>query len=355
MSAPHEVLFCAGKNPNAWDGDALELNGWEYVLEPPPPGPAPAPGLLLVEDIAFQGDIGRLALRGGHREPSFAIAHELKFVGPIPYLTAAFFGDETQTDLSDPGLVGSQHVLELASTPANHLTFAAEYGPGGSIYEIDHLKIDTYSYSYQPGSPPRLSFGCMGRRWANNSSINDATTFDRSLWSIPSWWHRGGARDHDAAYVYMNAQDDEALSSAHPICVDSLELKLARSLKAPVTIGSHPYRSEPYAPAPGWIGTVAFTRNNPQDTLLEDAAYSGDLYKLQFRVRGDLLTGAITTRRTWVTALPQAQINSYQLENGGTAERVGMELTAATADVAGMGSRHAPHLVVRSEDTNAWT
>lgn len=348
---PNEAVFAIEENTNAWSGDAVAVGAGDGI-EPNPPGALIVPGRTYEENNALRGAAGRLKFDVGSVTPDFSFDHNARYAGKQNALVAGWFGDDSVAAINEGTLqVGSTHTFTIQDRSETHFTLAAGMGTV-DILEMDHFKVDTLTLSWTAGTRAVWTFDNMGRRWRNDSSINQAAQINTVTAS--------SNRDHWlseqlTARIAAQSASTALASTTNDICISSFTLTLSRSLAGPETTCGSPYRDEPFAAVPGWTGTIAFTIPRWETSTLQDAHEAGTLLMMDLVFLGALVTGSTTVNRSATINLPQLQITEYDLVEEGTyGESVTAELTSAEITVAGMTGSPIPHIIIASEDQAAY-
>ena len=345
---PNEAIFAVVQTPNAWNGAAIAVGAGDGI-EPNPPGAVITPQQQYQENEALRGAAGRLKFDLSTHTPDFGFDHNARYEGAQNRLVAGFFGADAITAiLSGTVNVGQTHELTIVDRAAEHFTLAAGMGTV-DILEVDHFKVDSITLAWTAGERAVWTFDCLGRRWRNDSVINDAAAI--TAVTAPA------DRDHwlSSQLTFRIAPQSESTALASPtddVCINSFTLTLSRGGEGPETTCDSPYRDEPFAAVPGWTGTLAFTIPRWETSSMQDAHLAGTLMMADLDFVGpDLAPGPPGESKGALINLPQLQINEYELSDEGTyGESITAELTAAEVIVAGMIVDPSPYIEIRSED-----
>lgn len=341
---PQQATFAVKRNTNAWDGPAVDCDEAGAGFEPHAPGALVPPGREYQEDPTVHGAAGRLKFDPANHLPEFSFDAGCRYAGALNKFIAGWFGSEATSSITEGTVqVGTKHKLTVEDQLGDHFTFVADW-PSTDLLEIDHFKVDEISLSWSAGERAVWSISCMGRRWHNDSSINTGVS------SVTVTTPRDYALSDQL--VFQAASQSGSLTA---VSISEFTITLSRNLDTTVTTGAAPYQDEPFAPAPGWTGTIAFTIARWSATTYQDAHDAGTLMKAKLAFTGALLSGASTETLGIEVYLPQFQITSYDPSDEGTVgEQIEGELSIADSAPSEMDSNTGPAVYFDNNDSTGY-
>lgn len=350
---PQDAIFAVVENTGTWGPtDPAIAVAALSALEPNPPGILIPPNQQYVEDTALTGLAGRLPFAVGNHEPDWSGDFNMRYDGALWLLFALFYGDETYTLLENTGTdpIGGQHDFVIAPNLDDvEGTFAIEMI--NAIIELDFFKVDQIVITGTSGGIITAAISGMGRRWANDSAINDTAALQAVTLEGPR--HN---MLFDAITLRINDQSDIALAAADEICIESFTMTLTRGLAGKVTSCDAPYRDQLIVPAPGYTGTLAFEIPRWETTALQDAHLAGVVQKADLICTGPLIPDGDVGQDEELTLLfPALTLTGWEWSES---ETYGESITAeiGRADALPTGFTELNHtLQIDNERQSAYT
>lgn len=345
---PQEATFAVVQNSDVWD-DAVAAApvGADGKFEPNTPGLLIPPGQEYQADDALISAPGRLPFDLANHVPDFSIdSLNARYDGALWMFIGLFFGTTTAITLDQPPAtpIGGIHTFTMAdNVDGKQGTLALDWI--NAILELDAFKVTSISFTATSGGRLDISISGQGRRWRNDSILNTST-------EIAAVTLEGPRHNilFDQLVARINLQSAIALAAGDAICINSFTLNLDRQMDGPVTTCDAPYRDEPAAPAPGWVGTIAFDIPRWDTTDLQDAHLSGAVQKMDLIFTGGIIPDGIAgDEESLVINLPNLTLTGYDFSEQGTiGESITAELGAAAAAPAGMGDIN-PEFILTNE------
>lgn len=344
---PHDAAFGIVQNTGTWGPvDPAIAVGADNKIEPNPPGILIPPGDNYQEDPALTGDAGRLPFDPGDHMPDFEAEFNLRYDGALWLLVGLWFGTNTFVELENMAMtaIGGDQTFNVAkNVDGKHATLAMDWV--NAIIELDFFKVSQIVIACQNNQRATITVSGMGRRWRNDSAVNDQAALDALTLQGP----RNNVHFNQLV-ARINNQGDAALASGDAISIDSFTLTLDRQMDGPVTTGDAPFRDEVVAPAPGWVGTLQLNIPRWQNTDLQNAHRNGTVQKADLNFTGPQITDGDTGQdETLAIDLPQLTVSGYEFnEAGSIGESITAEIGRAGTTPAGMNSVN-PEIRLRNE------